>query len=176
MEVWKAIPGYEGAYEVSNHGRVKSLVGWIVKKGKVARERIIQPTDNGAGYKIVGLVRNGHRKNYYVHRLVADAFLCEHNGDVVNHKDYNKANNSADNLEWCTQKENVLHSVPKMMHRKGKAASNTGEQYISKQKKNGLYRVTIDQKQIGTFKTLEEAVMARDREMEAKCEQINTQR
>lgn len=90
--------------------------------------------DNGNGYLIVGLNCGGNRKNHYVHRLVAIAFLERDEGkDFVNHKDYNTHNNSADNLEWCTQKQNAEHSVVHMKKPKNKCRpSNTGEKHICK--------------------------------------------
>lgn len=166
MELWKPIAGYEGKYEVSNQGRVRSLMDWHGNRSAakwVTREKIMTPTDNGNGYKIVCLRQHDgtKRKNHYVHRLVAEAFLGYYGGNVINHKDHNRGNNRVDNLEWCTQLENIQKSRHLMRHRKSKPYSNTGEMYISKAKKGG-YRVTIDGKHIGIFKTLDSAVMARD--------------
>ena len=94
-EIWKPILNYEGLYEVSNWGRVKSL--------KFGKERILKPGTNKYGYLIVILCKNGKVKSFSVHRLVAEAFLPNpHNYPCVNHKDECKTNNNVNNLEWCT--------------------------------------------------------------------------
>lgn len=90
--LWKDIPGFEGLYMVSNMGDVYS----------VRRRKALTP-DDVRGYKQVTLQSNGNRKRYKVHRLVALAFVPQTEGmTIVNHKDENKSNNRADNLEWCT--------------------------------------------------------------------------
>lgn len=110
MEEWKDIKGYEGLYQVSNQGRVKSLektynVGYGGEKHQ--KERILIPTEVGNGYLHVTLCKNGGKKYKRVHRLVAEAFIPNPNKyDVVNHKDENQKNNNVDNLEWCTQAYN----------------------------------------------------------------------
>lgn len=73
-EKWKRIAGYEESYEISNFGRVKSLT---FRNGTTYRlkEKILSPTDNGKGYLIISLSKNTKRKNFYIHRLVAEAFL-----------------------------------------------------------------------------------------------------
>ena len=101
QEIWKPISGYDGLYEVSNIGNVRSI-----KKGI-----ILKPATNKFGYQIVGLSKNGKRKEGKVHRLVAKAFIDNpDNKKQVNHKDGNKKNNSVDNLEWVTNQENVIHA------------------------------------------------------------------
>jgi hypothetical protein len=110
MEVWKDIKGYEGLYQISNFGRVKGLrfINITTNKEKV---KFIAITDNGNGYKLCSL-SNGGRKNHYIHRLVAQHFIPnELNKPIVNHLDRDTSNNKYDNLEWCTQKENVLYST-----------------------------------------------------------------
>lgn len=109
-EIWKDIKEYEDLYQVSNLGRVKSIL-FRNNKAFIKKEKILTPTDNGKGYLIVGLCKNGLRKKQYVHRLVAQAFLDnKENYKEVNHKDCNTQNNSVDNLEWCTRSYNVKHS------------------------------------------------------------------
>ena len=101
-EIWKDIEGYEGLYQISNYGRVKSLN--YAKQGK---EKILKDRISNSGYKRVNLSKSGERKTYYVHRLVAETFIPNPNGySEVNHKDEDKSNNNIDNLEWCTSKYN----------------------------------------------------------------------
>ena len=113
-EIWKDIAGYEGLYQISNKGRVKSL-NRLVKdttKDRVQkiRGRILKYCDNGKGYKMVYLNKNRERKNYYVHRLVAETFIPNPKQlPEVNHKDLNKANNKISNLEWITELDNKRH-------------------------------------------------------------------
>lgn len=102
MEIWKDIKGYEGLYQVSNYGNVKSLN--YLRTGK---ERILKQGTRKGGYKRVALCNNGEMKFYLVHRLVAEVFLENpRNLPQVNHKDENSSNNHVSNLEWCTPKEN----------------------------------------------------------------------
>jgi len=110
-EIWKYIPGYEGLYKISNYGVI-----YAIKWKKTKKLRI-----NKDGYYIVTLSKNDKKKTYLVHRLVAETFIdkknCKKWGNdniykyiLVNHKDENKLNNKADNLEWCTNKYNVMYS------------------------------------------------------------------
>ena len=102
-EIWKDIDGYEGLYQVSNLGNVKSL-----NYNRTGKERILKPGTNGSGYLHVILCKNGKIRLFKVHRLVAKAFLenPDHKSDV-NHKDENKTNNCVENLEWMTRQENI---------------------------------------------------------------------
>lgn len=98
-EIWCPIKGYEGLYEVSDQGRVKSL--------KFGKERILKPRRNNCGYLQVCLYKNVEQKMYLVHRLVSKTFIPNpKNLTEVNHKDENKENNSVQNLEWCDRKYN----------------------------------------------------------------------
>ena len=108
-EVWKDIEGYEGRYQVSNLGRVRSLDRTETSKrhGEPCdiryQGKILSPTLGKNGYKRVNFKKNGYQKAYYVHRLVATAFIPNpENLPAVNHKDECRTNNQADNLEWCT--------------------------------------------------------------------------
>ena len=98
-EIWCPIKGYENLYEVSDQGRVKSL--------KFGKERILKPGSDKDGYLIVGLCKNGEKKNLLVHRLVAKTFIPNpDNLPEVNHKDEDKTNNKVSNLEFCDSKYN----------------------------------------------------------------------
>jgi hypothetical protein len=112
-EIWKDIPEYEGIYQVSNLGNVKSLTR-IVKHNlggdKILKERILKLSKTGVGYFNVILCKKGNLKGFAVHKLVAMAFLnhkpCGYNL-VVNHKDFNRLNNNVKNLEIITTRENT---------------------------------------------------------------------
>ena len=103
-EIWCPIKGYEGLYEVSDQGRVKSL--------KFGKGKILKPFRNKGGYLRVGLCKNGEMKQCFVHRLVAKTFIPNpDNLPEVNHKDEDKENNSVQNLEWCTDKYNTNYGT-----------------------------------------------------------------
>lgn len=107
MEQWKDIADYEGLYQVSSLGRVKSLKD---NKGK-KREKILKQYLSNGNYLFVGLRKNNKRKNYRIHKLVANAFISNPlNKPCVNHIDGNKANNNINNLEWVTYSENMKHA------------------------------------------------------------------
>lgn len=165
-EEWKDVKGYEGFYQVSNKGNVRNIGymhGGFGGTIKIECNRLLTPTDNGNGYLIVGLQVNHKRKNHYVHRLVADAFLAKPVGkSYVNHIDYNKKNNDVSNLEWCTQVENIDHSKP---NRKPQRVykTNSGHRYITVRKNTGLYRVCIKRANVDkSFSNLEEAIKYRN--------------
>lgn len=102
-ENWKDIAEYEGLYQISDQGRVKSL-----NYNHTNTERILKPAKRKDGYLIINLHKEGKMKTYLVHRLVAKAFIPNNNlfKIDINHKDEDKTNNNASNLEWCTRAEN----------------------------------------------------------------------
>ena len=115
-EVWKSVVGYEGFYEVSNMGRVKSLARFVGGKGGSLRpipECIKKTSVNRCGYEKIQFSDGVGRKYHtVVHRVVAGAFLENpHNKAQINHIDGDKLNNSVDNLEWATSFENQRHAV-----------------------------------------------------------------
>lgn len=127
-EIWKDIQGYEGLYQVSNLGRVRSL-DKIVQYAKNYEDREVIATHHfkgkilkqgvNSGYLGVVLAKNGSVKDFLVHRLVAQAFV--HNDDPehkiqVDHEDTNRRNNHADNLCWVTPRENQKRSIQKGTH------------------------------------------------------------
>ena len=104
MEEWRDIKGYEGIYQVSSEGRIKSLD--YLHTGK---EKILCPKKHNKGYLQIQFVRNGTNKTYTIHRLVAETFIENpYNYPCVNHIDENKQNNKAENLEWCTARQNTI--------------------------------------------------------------------
>lgn len=106
-EIWKDVPGYEGFYQVSNIGRVRSVIH-NDKYGRVFGGKLLKQNINELGYCRVHLSMFKKRKMEFVHRIVAMAFLTnENNYDEVNHKDENPSNNCVDNLEWCSHKYNI---------------------------------------------------------------------
>lgn len=115
MEIWKDIEGYEGYYQVSSTGKVKSLARFrLGKNGTLVpiKEKILANKISKSGYCIVGLYKNGDKKFFSVHRLVATAFIENtYAKETVNHKDGNKENNNVSNLEWSTHKEQMKHAV-----------------------------------------------------------------
>jgi hypothetical protein len=116
MEVWKDVPEFEGIYQASDLGRVKSLSRTVAHtKGSGARqirERILHPGVNNKGYLHVVLSKNGITKSTRVHRIIAKLFNPNIHSDIleVNHKDGDKLNNKSTNLEWVTHHKNIIHS------------------------------------------------------------------
>jgi hypothetical protein len=123
LEIWKQIKGYEGLYEVSNFGRIKSLPRLIkfaqVGEGYYTKEKIKKPLkyvdkrDNAnAQYYNIGLNKDGVCTMFRIHRLLAEAFIPNPDGKpFINHIDGNGLNNHVSNLEWCTHSENQKHAV-----------------------------------------------------------------
>ncbi|MDT9337789.1 NUMOD4 domain-containing protein [Clostridium perfringens] len=106
-EEWRDIEGYEGLYQISSLGKVNSL-----NYNNSKKEKLLKPVKYNSGYLIVCLYKNGIMKRIPVHRLVALAFIPNfENKPYVNHKDENKSNNTLENLEWCTAKENANYGT-----------------------------------------------------------------
>lgn len=136
-EIWKPIKGYEGRYEVSNLGRIKSLSRYIARKdGRVSlrRSQYLKFSDSH-GYKRVYLAKDCTRKKFPVHRLVAEAFVPNpENKPEINHKDGIKNNNIYTNLEWVTRSENIIHSrdvLHRYYHSTPVICVETGERFES---------------------------------------------
>ncbi len=111
MEIWKDIKGYEGLYQVSNYGRVKSLARVVKSRwgtDKPLTERPVREIVDSLGYSRLSLSKGGVVKAHKIHRLVAEAFL--QGEGHINHIDGNKQNNHVSNLEFCTQQENNIHA------------------------------------------------------------------
>jgi hypothetical protein len=117
-ETWKAVPGYEGLYEVSSLGRVKSLARECraMRKGTMASvpipERMLTPTQISVGYLTVGLSRDGNCKTKYIHQLVCEAWNGPRpEGFDAAHFDGDKHNNTPENLRWASRRDNVKDKV-----------------------------------------------------------------
>lgn len=117
MESWKDIYGYEGSYQVSNTGKVKSLFRRVpsfpgtnkIPSTRIVHEKVLKQSPISSKGKYFTVKLSG--KKYLVHRLIAEAFIPNpENKPYINHKDSNRHNNSIDNLEWVTHYENIQHA------------------------------------------------------------------
>ena len=149
-EVWKPIKGYEGIYEVSSYGRVRSMEHKARHKSRTGNE--FQVTYKGRnrilytdkqGRKYLNVKCNGKMKSYRVHRLVAEAFIPNpDNLPFVNHKDENPSNNRVENLEWCTEQYNATYGKAREKQAKklrGRKHSEEHKQKISEGVKRYYY-------------------------------------
>lgn len=123
-EVWKTVAGYGGAYQASTSGRIRSVNRWVAR-GDVLQPlkgRILKPSRNKkTKYWHVVLCHLGKEHSCYVHRLVAETFIANPDGlREVNHKDLDKSNNAADNLEWESSSGNKVHAVANGVSFRGK--------------------------------------------------------
>lgn len=142
QEIWKDIKGYEGFYKVSNLGRIMGL-GREVRNTKYGSVRYIPESilkrkgTNSSGYTNIILRKNNKNKSFYVHRIVAENFLNPIDGKkIINHKNGIKTDNRLINLEWCTEKENIQHSIKTGLSKlktncKEVIDMSTGEKYES---------------------------------------------
>lgn len=167
-EKWLDINGFNGRYQVSSLGNIRSqdyrieqTSRWGHRVARIMPGKLMKPTDNGSGYLIVGLRQGAVRKNHYVHRLVAEAFCLKSDGaSEVNHIDANPHNNQCSNLEWVTHQSNIDAAVPHMKHQKNSRLPKSGEKYILF--KRNQYRLVIKGKIDLCFDSLDEAVRARE--------------
>ena len=153
-ENWKPVKGFEGIYEVSDLGRVRSIDRVITdSRGRVVpiKGRIMKQNAHYKGYLRL-LLSNGEEKEhgFFVHRLVAEAFIPNPgNLPEVNHKDENKANNRADNLEWCTHLANSQH---------GSRGARIGAWHLQNSpRRTPINQLTMDGQYIQTFPSQGEA-------------------
>jgi hypothetical protein len=111
-EIWKPIEGYEGYYEVSNLGRVRSVDRQIINNNRITnlKGQVLRTHSAAYGYLYVTLTKESVAKHFSVHRLVAKTFIPNPNElPQVNHKDWDTTNNVVENLEWCDAKYNNSH-------------------------------------------------------------------
>lgn len=151
-QIWKPVQGYNGFYEVSTHGVVRSLNRAIPLPGgrwRQVKGKIISPKRNHDGYIFVSLSRDGVTKTHYVHRLVCGAYnLNPGNLPEVNHRDGCKEHNTPDNLEWCSHRDNVIHA-----YANGLSRNMGGSHYFAA----GVIDKTLGR----TFETIREWAAAR---------------
>lgn len=159
---WKDIKGYENLYKVSDTGIVVAKEKkWIMHHSAlmISKERELK-YDMCRGYKRVSLHKNKKYKHFFVHRLVAEAFIYNPNPKekkCINHIDFNPKNNNVSNLEWVTPKENMEYSSKRCSQAALKIKmSKTGEHYIYL-RENGKYFVSYN-KTYKQFETLKEAI------------------
>lgn len=149
QEIWKDVVNYEGLYQVSNFGNVKSISRTVKrnpnKTGNLPlKSRLLSPVTRRNGYKRVSLSKNGETKSFYVHRLVAEAFISNPNNyQQVNHKDENKGNNCVGNLEWCTRDYNMKYGTIGIR--------------ISKSKSNMVFQYDLYGNLIRSFQSVKQA-------------------
>lgn len=129
LEIWKDIPN-NPFYQVSNFGNVRSVprrVNSAVQKSgvRLKKQMILKSFDNGRGYRVVTTQSNNQKKNFYIHRIVAECFIENSNNlPQVNHIDGDKSNNHYTNLEWCTADQNITHAMETGLIRHGENAPN----------------------------------------------------
>lgn len=128
-EIWKDVVGYEGLYQVSNLGRIKRLPS--VVKNRYIKGGLLKPRKHNSGYLSVYLCKNGVCEQWLLHRIVAMAFIPNpKNLPQINHKDSNRRNTFASNLEWCTQSYNIKYAYDHN-HKKEKMQWYKGAKCIS---------------------------------------------
>lgn len=115
IEKWSEISGYEGIYQISNHGHIRSVTRYIMNRwgtGTLLLGKTLSPKTDDGGYLVIGLTRDKKKTFFSIHRLVALTFITN-DGDkrTVNHKDGDKKNNFAENLEWATHREQMSHAL-----------------------------------------------------------------
>lgn len=155
QEIWKDIQGYEGLYQVSNLGRVRRLH----KDYRCSKYKIISIKKQNNGYYRVCLSKYNKNKYFWIHRLVAQAFIPNPNNyPIVNHKDENPQNNVFSNLEWCTHKYNANYG-----HAREKMSAKSTKRKVNQYDLNGNY--------IATYNSIKEAsiITNSDRRYISQC-------
>lgn len=152
-EIWKDIKGYEGLYQVSNLGDVRNHKGKVLSKLK----------NNGNGYLISCLCKEGKQTNHYKHRLVAEAFIPNpENKPAVNHIDADRSNNKVDNLEWVSTKENIHHTIK--LGRKTDIGHNSPNTHLTEQDVLDILHLLnttkLRQREIGILFNIEQSAIS----------------
>ena len=160
QEIWKDIEDYEGLYQVSNLGRVKSLERYQQNHSKFQKieEKMKSIHTKSNGYQFVQLYKDNRMKNIYVHKLVAQAFIPNiDNKPEVNHIDGNKLNNSVKNLEWVTSNENNKHKWRTGLQRFSEKQSKITKENNQKYKSRPIKQLDLQGNYIRTWKNAHEA-------------------
>ena len=162
-EIWKDVKGYEGLYQVSNKGNVRRIGAHRYAFGEYFFDKSIKPLSpikKENGYMYVSLSLKRKRKNFFVHRLVAETFIPNpENLPQVNHKDFTRDNNCVENLEWCTAQYNTLYSKDNWKCWRN-VSTKSGRKYITI--RGGRYRVCIYHVTEKSFIDLDEAIRFRN--------------
>lgn len=175
VEVWKDIPGFEGAYQASTLGRVRSVdrIHEIFKNGTLQlrndKGRVLSQSKSSNGfYRQVTLSVGSKPQKWLVHRLIAITFIEQPDPakTEVNHKDCNGSNNSVSNLEWITPEDNKIHAFKNGRNdfrRKARATSSSGYAGVAKYRNKWQASITYkgERTYLGVFATIDEAVKAR---------------
>lgn len=155
IQEWKDIEGFEGLYQVSNLGNIKSLERTVIRKNGrpyFAKEKECRCHPDGSGYLMAFLSKDGKLSRFKVHRLVASAFIPNlGNKPQVNHKDGNKKNNSVENLEWVTNSENIAHA-----YRNGLKHCNI-KKIREKAMKKAILKCDLNGNELERFESIKEA-------------------
>lgn len=155
--VWKDIKGYEGYYQISNLGQVKSLLRIVphsLKGKKTIPEIILKQLIDNVGYYSSRLTKNGKGTTVRTHRLIAVSFIPNtDNKPCVNHKNGIKTDNSIENLEWCTHSENQLHSYREL----GRIAGMTGIKGKDHHRSKPVVKLDLNNNVLATYECANEA-------------------
>ena len=141
-EIWKPIKYYEGLYEVSNKGNVRSVDRHLMWGNQYClfKGKPIKPFPNSMGYLRTNLYKNRQGKKYFVHRIVAETFIPNPNNlPCIDHIDRNYLNNSVDNLRWCTQKENCNNPLTREYANIKSRSKEVIEKRLATKRKNQSY-------------------------------------
>lgn len=167
MEKWKSIKNYEGYYEISSLGNVRSIERLVLyANGNIHKHKARVRKASLSEYRMIALSKDGHTKMYKISRIVAMHFLKRIDGkNIVNHKDGNKYNDNCNNLEWCTISENNIHAFENGLSAKKNKVSgvfyedrrNLWAAYLYRNNKNIF---------VGRYKTEKEAIEMRRKKLE----------
>lgn len=151
-EIWKDIEGYEKVYQISNLGRVKSLARWS-NGNHFLKEKYLKTYLDKDLYERINLYEKGKVKHYFVHRLVAQAFIPNPNNlPQVNHIDENKTNNCVNNLEWCTVEYNNNYGT-----RTARATNSNDYKKLALLNNKKIYGKNLQSGEIIHFNSIKEA-------------------